>query len=83
MSGSVYNGPVEPYTKTAKRGASTQSVAPRRIASESAHSDADNSISSPAPIAGHINEICPTAYDALSLCGEQDIDEGVNASDTL
>ena len=82
-SGSDSDGPLQPPTTTAKRGASTQSIAPHRLDIESAQSDADNSISSPAPVAGHINETRPAADDALSLFGEQDIDEGVNASASL
>ena len=78
-SGSNSDEPLQPPTKTAKRGASTQSIAPHRLHIESAHSDADNSISSPAPVARHSNETCPAANDALSLFG----DEGVNASLSL
>ena len=77
------DGSLEPPTKMAKRGVSTQSVAPRRLHSESAHSDADKSIGSPAPLVGHINENRSANDDALSLFGEQDIDEGVNASENL
>ena len=77
------DGSLEPPAKMAKRGVSTQSVAPHRLPSESAHSDADKSIGSPAPIAGHINENRPATDDAISLFGEQDIDEGVNASENL
>ena len=82
-SGSDSDGPLQPPTKTAKKGASTESVAPHRLLIESAHSDADNSISSPALVVGHINETRPAADDALSLFREQDIDEGVNASASL
>ena len=55
-----------------------QSVAPLWLHIEVAHSDAESSISSPAPVAGHITETHPAANDALSFFGEQDIDEGVN-----
>ena len=77
------DGPCELPTKTAKSGVSTQSMAPHQLPNESAHSNIENSISSPAPIVRHINETRPAVDDALRHFGEQDIDEGVNASETL
>ena len=77
------DGPCELPTKTAKSGVSAQSMAPHQLPNESAHSNVENSISSSAPIVGHINETRPAVDDALCRFGEQDIDEGVTASETL
>eukprot|EP00795_Rhopilema_esculentum_P002752 gene2752-biopygen1131 len=73
----------EPPRKRKLLATATVSVAPNRQQNIS-DVPTDSPARSPAPsTAGHLHETRPSADDAVSLFGEQDIDEGVNDIETL